>query len=115
MRYKVLATLALACVVLMGFTASASAQSDGCASASPSKNACKPAVTVTSPPSTVAPAMVLSESVTAPAASNQVESAAAASPLAFTGSDAGQLALIGAAALGLGLVLRSRARARTSG
>jgi hypothetical protein len=101
MRHKLMGALALSLVVLTGITGTAGAQT--CAGASPSNVTCAPSES---------PAVVLSASVSKPAVAAATETSAP-SALAFTGSDAGQLALIGVLAVTLGLVLRSRARARS--
>jgi hypothetical protein len=101
MRHKLIGALALSLLVLLGVSATAGAQD--CTGASPSNTSCGP---------NEPPARVLSASASKPAVAAAATTKAAPSALAFTGSDAGQLALVGGAAVALGLVLRSRGRAR---
>ena len=103
MRQKLIGALALSLALFIGFTSMAAAQD--CSGASPSDVTCGPEVSAV---------RVLNSTATAPVvAANTAENNASA--LAFTGSDAGQLALLGVAAVTLGLFLRARAKKRTDG
>ncbi len=101
MRQKLVGALALSFVIFIGGASMAGAQE--CTGASPSDVTCGPEVS---------PSRVLSSSASRPAVAANSAAENDASALAFTGSDAGQLALLGVGAVTLGLVLRSRASAR---
>jgi hypothetical protein len=102
-----MAALVLALGSFIGISSAAGAQD--CVTASPSSAQCGPEVNAS---------RVLSNAATAPAVAASAPTVAAsaaengASSLAFTGSDGARLALLGVGAIILGVVLRTRARAR---